>query len=65
MTANATNTERRRADGAEGAPQIQKPTAEARQGRRGRHVLIILAVSLVLITIAYVLLYFYQPTPTH
>ena len=63
--ANATNTERRRADGAEGAPQIQKPTVEARQDCRGRHVLIILAVSLVLITIAYVLLYFYQPTATH
>jgi flagellar basal body-associated protein FliL len=38
---------------------------EARQGRRGQRVLIILAVSLVLITIAYVLLYFYQPAPTH
>ena len=63
--ANTTNTERRRADGTEGAPQIQKPTVEARQSRRGRHVLIILAVSLVLITIAYVLLYFYQPAPTH
>jgi hypothetical protein len=63
--ANATNTGRRRADGAEGAPPIQKSTVEARQGRRGRHVLIILAVSLVLITLAYVLLYFYQPTPTH
>ena len=63
--ANATNTERTRADGTEGAPQIKKPTVEARQGRRGQRVLIILAVSLVLITIAYILLYFYQPTPTH
>jgi hypothetical protein len=65
--ANATppKTERTRADGTEGAPQIQKRTVEARQGRRGRRVLIILAVSLVLITIAYVLLYFYQPAPTH
>jgi hypothetical protein len=65
--ANATppKTERTRADGTEGAPRIQKPTIEARQGRRGRHVLIILAVSLILITIAYVLLYFYQPTPPH
>ena len=63
--ANTTNTERRRADGTEGAPQIQKPTVEARQGRRGRHVLIILVVSLALITIAYTLLYFYQSAPTH
>ena len=63
--ANATNTGRRRADGTEGAPPIQKPTIEARQGRRGQRVIIILAVSLVLITIAYVLLYFYHPAPTH
>lgn len=62
--ANARNTERTQADGTGGAPRIQKPTVEARQGRRGRRVLIILAVSLVLITIAYILLYFYQPTPT-
>jgi len=38
---------------------------KARQGRRDQRVLIILAISLVLITIAYVLLYFYQPAPTH
>ncbi len=36
---------------------------EARQGRRGRRVLIILAVSLALIAIAYFAIYFFTPRP--
>ncbi len=42
---------------------IEKGAVEARQGRRGRRVLIILAVSLALIVMAYFLLYFYFPRP--
>ena len=65
--ANATppNTERSRPRGAGGERPIQKSTVEVRQGRRGRRVLIILAVSLALLTIAYVVLYSYYPRPTH
>ena len=63
--ANATppNTERSRPRGAASAP-IQKGTVEVRQGRRGKRVLIILAVSLTLLAIAYFVLYFYYPRPT-
>lgn len=43
--------------------RIEKSTVEARQGRRGRRVLIILAVSLALIAIAYFVIYFYSPRP--
>jgi hypothetical protein len=66
MMANATppNTERSRPRGAAGAPPIQKSAAEVRQGHRGRRVLIILAVSLALLAIAYFVLYFYYARPT-
>ena len=46
-----------------GAPPIEKSTVEARQGQRGWNVLLILAVSLVLIAIAYIILYFFYPRP--
>lgn len=58
-------TERSRPHGATDAPPIQKSTVEVRQGRGGKRVLIILAVSLALLAIAYVVLYFYYPRPTH
>ncbi len=62
--ANATPPWRRpRADSAADNSRIEKSTEEARQGRRGRHVLIILAVSLVLIAFAYFVLYLYYPRP--
>ncbi len=48
---------------AEGEPQIEKSAVEARQGRRGRHVLIILVVSLALIAIAYTVIYLITPKP--
>jgi hypothetical protein len=67
MMANATppNTERSSPRGAAGAQPIQNSTVEVRQGRRGRRVLIILAVSLALLAIAYFALYFFYPRPTH
>jgi cytochrome c-type biogenesis protein CcmH/NrfG len=49
--------------GKTGAPPIERNTVEARQGRGGRNVLLILAVSLVLIAIAYIILYFFYPRP--
>ena len=67
MMANATppHPERSRPRGATGAPPIKKSTVEVRQGRSGRRVLIILAVSLALLAFAYFVLYFYYPRPTH
>ncbi len=60
MMANTTppNKERSRPRSAAGAPPIEKRTVEVRQGRGGRRVLIILAVSLALLAIAYFVLYF-------
>ena len=65
--ANATppNKERSRPRGAADEPPIEKSTVEVRQGRGGRRVLIIMAVSLALLAIAYVALYFYYPRPAH
>jgi len=42
---------------------IEKSTVEARQGRGGRRVLVILVVSLALIAIAYFAIYFFVPRP--
>ena len=63
--ANATppTTERQHDESAAEDSRIKKSTVEARQGRRGRHVLIILAVSLFLLALAYFVLYFYYPRP--
>ncbi len=58
------NEERSRPRGAAGEPPIHKSTVEVRQGRRGKRVLIILAVSLALLAIAYVVLYSFYPRPT-
>lgn len=55
----------RKSRGGDRAPRIRKSTVEARQGRRGSHVLIILVVSLALIAIAYFVLYFLIPRPGH
>jgi hypothetical protein len=62
MMANATppDTERSSPRGAAGTPPIEKSTVEVRQGRRGRRVLIILAVSLALLAIAHFVLYFWR-----
>ncbi len=67
MMANATppNQKSSRTPGAAGAPRIQKSTVEARQGRRGVHVLIILAVSLALLAIAYFVIYGYFAGASH
>ena len=59
------NEDRSRPRGAAGASPIKKSTVEVRQGRGGMRVLIILAVSLALLAIAYFVLYFYHPRPTH
>ena len=61
MMANATpsNKERSRPRGAADEPPIEKSTVEVRQGRGGRRVLIIMAVSLGLLAIACMALHFY------
>jgi hypothetical protein len=64
--ANATppNNESR-PHGAAGAPPIKKNTVEVRQGRGGSRVLVILAVSLALLAIAYFVLHSYYTSPAH
>jgi hypothetical protein len=47
------------------APSVERSTVEARQGRKGRRVLIILAVSLALLGIAYAAIYFLTPRIAH
>jgi hypothetical protein len=58
------NAEKVRADAGAGGEPIKKSTVEARQGRRGGRVLIILAVSLALLGLAYFVLHgYYAGTP--
>jgi hypothetical protein len=47
------------AEGGDRSPAIEKGAIEARQGFRGRHVLYVLAISLILALIAYLVLHFY------
>ena len=61
--ANATPPDMESSLGGDGAPRIEKSSVQARQGRRGRHVLIILVVSLALSAIAYFVIYFFAPKP--
>ncbi len=44
-----------------GRASIEKSPVEARQGERGRRVLIILAASTALLALAYALLFFFAP----
>ncbi len=61
--ANATPPDMESSLGGDCAPRIEKSGVQARQGRRGRHVLIILVVSLALSAIAYFVIYFFAPKP--
>ncbi len=65
--ANATppNMNRSRGRGDGGQPQIEKSTVEARQGRPGVRVLIILVVSLALLGIAYFVIHGYFAGTPH
>ncbi len=61
--ANETPSGRRRASQPGrgiGARPIEKSTVEVRQGRRGQHVLYILAISLALAILAGFVIYFYH-----
>ncbi len=65
--ANATppNMDRSRRRGDGGQPRIEKSTVEARQGRPGVRVLIILGVSLALLGIAYFVIHGYFAGTPH
>ncbi len=58
------DTERSRVRGRAGAEPIKKSTVEARQGRGGWRLVIILAISLALLGLAYFVLHgYYAGTP--
>jgi len=65
--ANATppNMDRSRARDDGGQPPIEKSTVEARQGRPGVRVLVILGVSLALLGIAYFVIHGYFAGTPH